>query len=171
MEHIKMTVTRKRNILILGVLILGLGCTNKTGDKHQSVHLAEIIFEDPTMTSSNQTMFIDKPVIVEFIVNDLDYNKYERENAKQEYYKLTDFQGYYSEIVIPIIDSLKVNRITLQEKDNRLNFKNEQGDSYIVDINKIKFKQGLILFNGQKPIFWNGQTSGELDEFIKEYFE
>jgi hypothetical protein len=165
-----MTVTRKTNILILSTLLIGLGCTNKSENKNQSDRLAEIIFENPAATFSDQPLVIDNPAIVEILANDLDYNKYERENAMQEYYNLTDFQGYYSEIVIPIIDSLKITRISLQEKVTRLNFKNKSGNSYIIDKNKLQSKQGLILFKGEKPIFWKGDRSGELGEFIKEYF-
>lgn len=91
---------------------------------------------------------------------------------KKEYYNLTDFQGYYSEIVTPIVDSLEIKRSRLDGKDTRLNFKTKNGDVYILDSRKIQSKQGLILFNGKsEPIFWKGDKSGELNTFIKDYFK
>ena len=163
---------RKGKIIFLGVFLLGLGCTNTSKEKSKSDQIVEINFENTKESYSGQTKNIDGSTVIEIFTNDLDYNEYERESAKQEYYNLTDFQGYYSEIVGPIVDSLKIKRIKLGEHDTRLNFKTKNGDVYIVDIRKIQSKQGLILFNRKnEPIFWKGDKSSELDAFVQDYFK
>lgn len=133
----------------LGVFLLGLSCTDNFTEKGKSDQIVEINFENTYDTSSFQTKSIEAPEVVEIFANDLDYDKYERENSKQEYYNLVDFQGYYSEIVVPILDSLEISRSKIDSKDMRLIFKAENGDIYIVDSRKIQSKQGLILFNGK----------------------
>ena len=59
---------------------------------------------------------ISNPTIIEIFVDISDYDDDERENDKQEYYNLSDFQGYYWHIT-PLIDSLKINRISLNLKE------------------------------------------------------
>lgn len=163
---------RKGIILFFGVLLLIFGCTNSSKKKFESDQIAEFNFEIPIGKNSDHTKNIRKPTVIEIFSNDLDYNYYESKNAKQEYYNLTDFQGYYSEIIKPIIDSLKIERSSLSSKDGQYNFKTNNGENYLLDIGKIQSKQGLILFNGKsKPIFWKGDKSGELDAFIKDYFK
>ena len=163
---------RKGEIMFLGVLLIVIGCTNTPQKKIESDQVVEISFENTNETYTDQTKDIDRPAVVEIFANDLDYNKYEQENAKQEYYNLSDFQGYYAAIITPIIDSLKIERRRLDGRDTRMNFKTKNRDIYIVDSRKIQSKQGLILFNGKsEPIFWKGDKNGELDAFVKEYFE
>jgi hypothetical protein len=171
MGHIKMTAVGKGKIILFGILLFGIGCTIAK-EKSESDQIIEINFENSSETYSGQTINIGSSTVIEIFANDLEYNEYERENAKQEYYNLTDFQGYYSEIVTPIVDSLNIARIRLADQGTRLNFKTKNGDTHIVDIRKIQSKQGLILFNGKsEPVFWKGDKSSELDIFVHNYFK
>lgn len=170
MGYIGKTVILKIPSAFIVALFLGLNCTDSSKQEFVSDHLIKLEFEN-IEARSEYTTSINKPVVIELFANDLDYNKYESENAKQEYYDLVDFQGYYIEIISPILDSMEIERISLAQKDLQLNFSIIKGASFIVDLHKITAKQGLILFNGKtEPVFWNGNDNGELDSFLKEYY-
>lgn len=154
-------------LLFLSILFFQFGCTTK--DQIESEQIIEINFEDKT--ESKQTKIINTPTIIKLFVDISDYDTDEILKDTQEYHNLSDFQGYYGHIT-PLIDSLKINSISLEEKNVELNFKTQNGDFYTLEPLKLPAKQGLILFNGRnKPIFWKGNDYDKLDIFITEYFK
>ncbi len=162
----------KVEILILTILFLLPGCNDVKKQKAISRHLIELQFEKIKVTDSLNKKTLNKPTVVAIFATDLDYDKYEKENAKQEYYNLVDFQGYYSSMIIPVLDSMKLENFSLPNKKFELTFNTQTGGVFILDTRKIKQKQGIILFNRRdKPVFWNGNDNEELDFYISEYFK
>jgi hypothetical protein len=144
---------------------------NDRYDEINNNHLLELDCEILLGNNINNEKTISKPTIVKIFANDLDYNKYEKLNAKQEYYNLSDFQGYFGSEIKPIVEELKIDVIKLEITNNDLVFETENKKRYKVDRSQIQTKQGLILFNGKsKPIFWKGNEAGHLDTFVKEFF-
>lgn len=172
MGHFRITSMHNGKIIFLAFFLISFSCNDTIENKKHSEQIGKVNFEKLIDEESGQTKNIEGSIVIEIMANDLNYNKYELENAKQDYYKLTDFQGYYSEIVTPIIDSLQIQRSRLCIIDTQLNFRNKNGTIYTVDIKKIQSKQGLILFNGKsEPVFWKGDNSGELGPFVMEFFK
>lgn len=156
-------------LLFLSILFFQFGCTTKEEIKYEQI--IEINFEDKKETDSKQTKIINNPTIIKIFIDISDYDDAEIIKDTQEYYNLSDFQTYYGHIT-PLIDSLKINSIPLEEKNVELNFKTQNGDFYTLKPLKLPTEQGLILFNGKnKPIFWKGNDYDKLDIFITEYFK
>jgi len=74
-------------------------------------------------------------------------------------------------MVEPVLDNLNIVRMSLENKERKLRFRTKRGELYQVDINRIPYKQGVILFNAKsKPVFWKGDVSANLEFFVSDYF-
>jgi hypothetical protein len=144
------------------------GCREVSKPTYSS-HLISLKFESEIQDS--QRIFIQERVIIKMFVNEFDDDLMESQNRKQEYYNLTDFQGYFSQVVEPVIDSMGVSAYSLSQFKGTIVFTGLQGKKYMVKTNTLPCSQGLIIFNGhQEPVFWKGDESGDLEDFLRYYF-
>lgn len=146
-------------------------CQHPVAEKALPEQCVELGFVEGMDTSSKTKIHVKDDCILELFVNDLDMEAYESRKARQEYYYLSDFQAYYSEVVAPVIDSMSIKTIRLPGKNVLLEFVDEQGRSRFVDVVNLPYRQGVFLYNKRQLVFWKGDKSGGLDAFIRRYFK
>ena len=156
---------------VLGFIASTLGCNNKETNHQDSKQLVQLEVDAIEDTSMYEKIIVHQPSVIELMVDDLDMNEYEKGQARQEYYALSDFQAYYSQVVIPVIDSMSIDKIQLHDRKIILLLENKEGQCLNLNVNKIKFKQGVILYNGEQAVFWRGDISDELSAFIRQFFK
>lgn len=156
----------------LFVLLLCLSaCQHPVAKQPLPAQCVEHGFVEGMDTSSRTKILVKDNCILELFVNDLDMEAYESRKARQEYYYLSDFQAYYSQVVAPVVDSMSIKTIRLPDKNVLLEFVDEQGRKRFVDVKNLQYRQGVFLFNKHQLVFWKGDKSGELDAFVRSYFE
>lgn len=158
-----------RNVLM--VLLFTAACNNPVAKQPLPTQCVVVKFEEGLDTVSRTDVQVKDNFIIELFVNDLDMEAYERRKARQEYYYLSDFQAYYSQVVAPVIDSMTIKTIRLPYKNILLEFVDEQGRKRFVDVVNLPYRQGVFLYNKHQLVFWKGNKSGELDAFVRSYFK
>lgn len=149
----------------LGMIILAVACNIAPDPNRFNSHLEKMVFENADPKLKDSQTWIEAPCVVELFPNPEEPRLIA---DRQEYYNLNEFEGYYSEMVKR---ELKIKHIRITNKDTILYFRNQHNDRYIIDVSRIRAKQGLLFFNGPKPVFWKGDKAGELQEFVKEYYQ
>ncbi len=150
-----------------------IGCNQKANEILYPSQIIELNQNKTNQLRQYKIREINFPTIATIFANDLDYDKYEKAHAKEEYYNLTDFQGYFTQFIVPFINEKKIQVVDIVNRDTVLSFKIDNGDVFYFELKTLNYKQGLVLYNGKnKPVFWNGKNSeGQLIEFAKSYFK
>jgi hypothetical protein len=148
------------------IAVYSAGCSPDSPGALHHPQLKEINFQKNEV----HMVCISEPVIVEIFADSLDYDRFEEANAKQEYYNLVDFQGYYYHKVKPVTDLSEIRSVPF-DNANPVCFEINNGTRFSVNTASLPYKQGVLLFDGKsQPVFWQGDRSGELESFIQSFF-